>query len=133
ELRAMQKDRTRNIEMVRHGVKTMKFVHAISDGIGERVLLRVDRAGLDGSDRLGEVAAHRDTAKELEGPGLHLARQDADTHAGEVRGRVHRAQAIGNVPEAVFEIAENAIVHPRFDLAGEKAAELTVDRRARLV
>ena len=70
----MQKNRPRNVEVVGHGVETVKLVHAVSDGIGERVLLRVDGAGLDAIDRLGQIHAQRDAAEQLEGARLDLAR-----------------------------------------------------------
>src|SRR5262249_44216964 len=58
------------------------------------------------------------------------ARQDADLQAREVFGRAHLPYAIGDVPKAVLEPAEDAVVHALFDLAGEQVAEGAVHRHA---
>ena len=44
---AVQKDRSRNIEVVAQRMELMKFVDTISDGIGERIFLSIKSAGLD--------------------------------------------------------------------------------------
>lgn len=67
--------------MVGYGVKAMKLVYAVSDRIGERIFLCIERAGLDAGDGFGEIAAHRDGAEQFERSGLDLARQHADAHA----------------------------------------------------
>ena len=90
----MQKDRPRNVEVVGDGVEAMKFVHAVGHGVGERIFLRIDGAGLDAGDRLGQIPAQRDGAEELERPRLHLARQHADAHAFEIGRRAHRPQPV---------------------------------------
>jgi hypothetical protein len=108
-------------------------MNAVGDGIGERIFLRVDGAGLDRRNRLGQIPAQRNGAEEIERPGLHLARQDANAHAFEIGRHMQGAQTIRDVAEAVLEIAEDAIVHPRFDPLGQIFAERAVDRRARLI
>ena len=46
---------------------------------------------------------------------------------------MHGAQAVRDLAKAVLEPAEDAIIHTRFDLVAEKAAERAVHRGARLV
>src|ERR1700687_193551 len=46
ERRAVEKYRPRNIEMRRQRVEFVKLMHAIGDGVSERIFLRVERAGL---------------------------------------------------------------------------------------
>ena len=106
----MQEDRPRHIEVRGERVEFMKLVHAVGDGVGERVLLRIERAGLDLGDRLGEVQPHRHGAEQFEGAFLHVTRQHADVHALHVGRRVDRAQPVGDVAEAVLEPAEDAVV-----------------------
>ena len=129
----MQENRPRNVEVVGHGVKAVKLVHAVGHGVGERVLLGVDDAGLDPVDRLGQIHAQRHAAEQREGARLDLARQHADAHVLEVRRRVHGAQAVRDLAEAVLEPAEDAVVHALLDLVAEKTAERAVHRGARLV
>src|SRR5262249_99424 len=102
-------------------------------GIGERVLLRVDRAGLDGGDRLGQVPAQGDSAEEFEGPRLHFARQHADAHGLEVGGRAHGAQPVWYLTEAGLEIAKGEGIDPRLYAGGEMRGEVSVDCRGRLI
>ena len=109
----------------------MKLVHPVGHRVGERIFLRVDGAGLDGGDRLGQIPAQRHGAEQLEGARLHLARQHADAHAGEVGGGAHRPQLVGDLAEAVLVPAEDAVVHPFLDLLRQKCPELAVDARAR--
>jgi len=80
--------------MIGDGVEVVEFVHAISHGVGERVLLGVERTGLDTGDGLGQIATHRDGAQEFECPRLHLARQHADAHPLEVSGHTHAPHAV---------------------------------------
>ena len=91
---AVKEDRPRDVEVIAQRVKAMKLVHAIGHGVRERVLLRIDGAGGDHPDRLGEVHAHRYRAQQFEGPRLHLAWQHANCQACEIRGQVQRAHAI---------------------------------------
>ena len=82
----MQEDRPRNIEVVGHRVIVVKFVNAIGHRVGERIFLRVDGAGLDGGDRLGQIPTQRHGAEQLERARLHVARQHADAHVLHVGG-----------------------------------------------
>ena len=78
ERRTMEKNRSRDVEVIAQRMEAMEVVHAVGHGVGERVFLRVDRAGLDHLDRLGEVHAHRRRAQQFERSFLHLARQHTD-------------------------------------------------------
>ena len=68
---AVQENRPRDVEVVGERVEAVELVHPVGDGVGERVLLRVDLAGRDLGDRLGQVdaaAAPRPGARRC-GPG----------------------------------------------------------------
>src|SRR5262245_20957270 len=131
ERRAMQENRARDVEVVAQRVEAVKLVHAIGDGVGERILLRVDTAGFDHLDRLRQIHAHRCRAETLERACLPLARQHADAEPLQIGGRVHRPHPVGDMAEAVLEPAEDAVVHALLDLAGKHASERAVHRAAR--
>src|SRR6185369_371547 len=95
--------------------------------------LRVDGAGLDGGDRLGQVPAQRHGAKQLEGARLHVARQHADAHVLHVGGRADRAQLVRYLAKSVLVPAEDAIADSILDPAREELPELPVHRAARLI
>ena len=113
-------------------MELVKFVNAIGHGIGERIFLRVQRAGFDHGDGLGQVHGHRHGAEQIERAPLDLARQHADLHALEIGGQMHRSQPVGDMAEAVLEPAENAEVELLLGLARKERAEFPVHGRARL-
>jgi hypothetical protein len=86
---AMHEDRPGDVEVVAQRVEAVELVHAVGHGVGQRIFLRVDAAGGDPLDRLGQVHPHRHRAQELEGALLHLARQHADAQPRKVGRPVH--------------------------------------------
>src|SRR5271169_6107508 len=129
----MEEYRPRYVEVVGDRVEMMKLMHTIGRGVGERILLRVDGAGLDGRDRFGQIPAQWDGAQKLERPCLHLARQHADTHALKVRRRAHAPQPVRNMPKAILEIAEDAVIHAFLDLGRKEMTKRAVDGGARAI
>src|SRR6266850_2299648 len=111
----VQKDRPREVEVIRRAVEAMVLVHAVGDGIREWILLGIQRTGFYGVDHFRQVHDSWGGAQQLEGPYLHLAGEHANRHAFHVGGRVNRPEAIRDMTKAVFEVAENSIVHARFD------------------
>ena len=118
--------------MIGRGMEAMILVHAVGDRVGEGILLSVERAGLDGFDRFREVHDLRIGAEQLEGSRLDLARQHANLHPLEIGGGADRPEAIRDVTEAVFEIAEDPIVHPGFDPGGQHLPEAPIHGDLRL-
>ena len=74
ERRAVEEDRPRDVEVIAQRVEAVEFVHTVSHGVRKRILLRVDGAGGDHRDRLGQIHAYRHRAEQLKCPGLHFAR-----------------------------------------------------------
>jgi hypothetical protein len=132
ERRAMKEERPRNVKVVRQRVKLVKLVHAIGHGVGERILLRVERAGLDHRDRFGEVHAQRRRADQLESAAVNFTRQDTDLHACHVGRHMNGPQCVGDVTEAVLEPAEDAVVAALLGLAHQVFTERPVHGRAGL-
>ena len=75
----------------------------------------------------------RPRAEQLEGALLDLARQHADVDALEVGRHADRADAVGDVAEAVLVPAEDAEVALALDRLHEAPAERAVHRAARVV
>src|SRR5262245_62580620 len=63
ETGAVQEDRPRNVEVAGECMKAVEFVHAVGDGIRQRILLSIDGALADRGNRLGEVEPHRHRAE----------------------------------------------------------------------
>src|SRR5262249_13217124 len=113
---AMQEDWPRNVEVIAQRVEAVELVHAVGHRIRERIFLRVKVPGGDWGDRLREVHRHGHRAEQFERLRLHLARQDTDSQAGEVRRRAHWPYAVRDVPKAVLEPAKDAEVRALLDL-----------------
>ncbi len=90
---------------------------------GQRILLAVHGALLQGGEHLGERHRRRDDAELLVGLDVHRILHGSHLEALEVVRTVHRPLAVGHVPEAVFAPCE------RHDALGGKLAEhLLADR-----
>jgi hypothetical protein len=98
---------------------------------GEWIFLRIDGAGANPLDGLGQIHSHRHRAQQLESAHLNVAGEHANEHAREIGGPAHPPQTVRDVTEAVLEIAEDPVVEAAFDLPGEDLAEPAVHRDPR--
>jgi hypothetical protein len=90
------------IHMAREREVLLHLVELGRDDDGQRVLLAVHGALLQGGEHLGEGHGRGDDAKALVGGDVHGVLHGAHLQALEVAGLLHVALAVGHVAKAVF-------------------------------